>query len=146
VPNESLHPTLARHSAEAKNRLMRMNLSLAQRSLIAALSLSFTHFATAGNRGVVDGPDECANVRAENRSDALVVAKVKTGEPFTFESKEGDEWCKVSLASKKVGWMPCSCIRLFFTKKDWPSRTPTELAPTFGQEYYKVMRRAESGD
>jgi hypothetical protein len=125
---------------------MRTNLSLAQRSLIAALSLSFIRFATAGNRGVVDGPDECANVRAEKRADALVVAKVKTGEPFTFESKDGDEWCKVTLASKKVGWMQCSCIRLFFTKKDWPSRTPTEIAPTFGEEYYKVMRHAESGD
>ena len=32
---------------------MKTNLSLAQRSLIAVLSLSFTHFATAGNRGVV---------------------------------------------------------------------------------------------
>jgi hypothetical protein len=50
---------------------MRTNLSLAQRSLTAALSLSFTHFATAGNRGVVDGPAECANVQAEKRSDAL---------------------------------------------------------------------------
>jgi hypothetical protein len=54
---------LARHSAKAKNRLMRMNLSLAQRGLVAALSLSCTHFATAGNRGVIDGLDECANVK-----------------------------------------------------------------------------------
>src|SRR5205823_8745210 len=50
---------------------MRTNLSLVQRSLIAALSLSVAHFATAGNRGVVDGPDECANVHAQKRLDAL---------------------------------------------------------------------------
>jgi hypothetical protein len=49
---------------------MRMNLSLAQRSLIAALNLSFTHFATAGNRGVVDGPDGYANLRKDKRADA----------------------------------------------------------------------------
>jgi Bacterial SH3 domain len=134
------------HSAEAKDRLMRMNLWLAQRSLIAALSISFVHLAMADNRGVVDGPDECANLRSEKRKDAEVVAKLKTGEPFTFESKEGDQWCKVTLASKKVGWMQCSCIRLFITKKDWPHGTPPEIASTFGQEYHKVMRRAESGD
>ncbi len=74
--------------------LIRMNPSSARRSLILALSLSFTHFATAENRGVIDGPDECANVRAEKRSNAFVVAKAKTGQPFTFESKEGDEWCR----------------------------------------------------
>lgn len=132
--------------SEPRLRLMRRNLSLAQRSLIAALIMSFTDFAIADNRGVVDGPDECANVRAEKRPDALVVARVKTGEPFTFETKEGDEWCKVTLPSKKVGWMQSSCIRLFFTKKDWPHGTPTEIAPTFGRKYYKVMLRAESGD
>jgi len=71
MPNQSLHPTLARHSAEAKNRLTRTNLLLAQRSLTDALSLSFTHFVTAGNRDVVDGPGECANVHAEKGSDAL---------------------------------------------------------------------------
>ena len=71
MPNQSLYPTLARHSAEAKTRLMRTNPSLAQRSLTAALSLSLIHFATARDRVVVDGPDECANVHAEKRSDAL---------------------------------------------------------------------------
>jgi hypothetical protein len=40
-----------------------MNLSLAQRNLVAALSLSCTHLTTAGNRGVIDGLDECANVK-----------------------------------------------------------------------------------
>jgi hypothetical protein len=50
---------------------MKTNLSLAQRSLTPAPSLSFTHFVTAGNRGVVDGSDGCANVCAEKQSDAL---------------------------------------------------------------------------
>jgi hypothetical protein len=72
VPNQSLHPALARHSAEVKHRLMRTNLLLAQRSLIAALNLSVTHFATAGNRGVVDGPDGYANLRKDKRADAPV--------------------------------------------------------------------------
>jgi hypothetical protein len=131
-------------------------------SIVFGFGLCVASFAASEYRGVIDGPDACANVRAEKRSDALVVAKVKTGEPFTFESKrpvppddvngtppwerKGDEWCKVTLASKKVGWMQCSCIRLLFTKKDWPHGTPSEIAPTYGQEYYKVMRRAEEGD
>ncbi len=112
-----------------------------------ALGLTFAQCATAAeNRGVVDGPDACADVRAEKRSDARLVTKLKTSEPFTFESKKGDEWCKVILASGQTGWLRSSCVRLFFTKKDWPSATPAELAPTFGEEYYKVMRRAEAGD
>lgn len=131
-------------------------------SIVFGFGLSVASFAASEYRGVIDGPDACANVRAEKRSDALVVAKVKTGEPFTFESKrpvppddvddslpwerKGDEWCNVTLASKKVGWMQCNCIRLLFTKKDWPHGTPSEIAPTYGQEYYKVMRRAEEGD
>jgi aminopeptidase N len=44
---------LARHLAKGKNRVMKTNLSLTQRSLIAALSLSFICFATAVNRNAV---------------------------------------------------------------------------------------------
>src|SRR4051812_48722434 len=125
---------------------MKMNLPSLRRILVVTLGLSFAHFATAGYRGVVDGPDECADVRLDKRADARVVERLKTGEAFTFESKEGDGWCKVTLASGKTGWMQCNCVRLFFTKKSWPPGTPTELVPTFGQKYYKVMLRAESGD
>jgi uncharacterized protein YecT (DUF1311 family) len=61
--------------------MMRTNLSLAQRSLIAALSVSCNHFATAGNRGVVDGPDECANVRAElNKTYDALLKKIPDAE------------------------------------------------------------------
>jgi len=89
VPNQSLYPTLARHSAEAKTRSMRANPSLAQRSLTAARSLSCTHFATAGNRVVVDGPDECTNVHAEKRSDALDYSHRPVYTPFLTTSYKG---------------------------------------------------------
>jgi hypothetical protein len=55
-----------------------MNLSLAQRSLIAALSLSFTYFATAGNRGVVaQGRDRSvsASSGSSNNSTASPTSK-----------------------------------------------------------------------
>src|SRR3954465_11967389 len=125
---------------------MKISLPSLRRSLLVPLILSFGHFSNAEERGVIDGPADCGNVRSEKRTDAKAVAKIRMGEAFKFESKEGDEWCKVTLASGKTGWVPSTCVRLSFTRNDWPRKTPPEIAPTFGQEYYKVMRRAESGD
>src|SRR4051812_2781153 len=114
------------------------------RIAVVTLGLSFAHLANAENRGVIDGPDDCRNVRSEKRTNAESVAKIKIAEPFKFESKEADEWCKVTLASGKIGWVPSTCVRLFFTTNDWPRATPAEIGSSLG--YYKVMRRAETGD
>ena len=85
-------------------------------------------------------------LRATKGKDVPIVAKVKTGEAFSFEREEGDEWCKVKLRSEKSGWMQCSCIRLFFTKNDLPHHTPSELAPTFGEIYLNTIQRAAAGE
>jgi len=60
---------------------MKMNLFSAQRSLIATLSISFTHFAIAQNRGVVDLPtiqaaDETADVSYKSPSETKVLESV----------------------------------------------------------------------
>lgn len=103
--------------------------------------LSIVPFASAQDRGVIDDPAGSVNVQAHNRPDAAIIAKVKTGEQVSFECKEGDKWCKVTLASGKSGWVPSNCITRYFTKKDLP-RKGGEL----GVDYYKVARSAAQGD
>lgn len=92
-------------------------------------------------RGVIDDPSGAVNVRADNRPDAAIIAKIKTGERISFDCKEGDKWCKITLASGKSGWVQSNCIKHYFTMKDLP-RKGGEL----GVEYYKVARRAAQGD
>jgi uncharacterized protein YgiM (DUF1202 family) len=71
-------------------------------------TLAFAPLVKAGQRGVINDPDGYVNLRAGNSAEAEVIAKVKTGEPFTFERKADAEWCKVTLASGKSGWMHLS--------------------------------------
>ncbi|MEP6777830.1 MAG: SH3 domain-containing protein, partial [Chthoniobacterales bacterium] len=68
------------------------------------LCLALTRSEAEGTRGVIDDPDGYVNVRASNGADAGVVAKVKAGEPFTFEYEPGADWCKVTLKSGQTGW------------------------------------------
>ena len=103
------------------------------------------------HRGVIDDPDGYVNVRKEQRADAPVVAKVKTDEPFSFERKEKDQWCKVKLSSGATGWMHYSRIRLFFTKDNLPGKPEEgdeidEQARKHGVNYYEVTQAAARGD
>jgi hypothetical protein len=41
-------------------------------------------------RGVIDDPAGSVDVRADNRTDAAIIAKVKTGEQVSFDCKEGN--------------------------------------------------------
>jgi hypothetical protein len=117
-----------------------------------AVSRKYEAFAeVSSHRGVIDDPDGYVNVRAAGRPDAPVVAKVKKDEPFSFERKEDDEWCRVRLASGKSGWMHYSRIMLFFTQKDLPEKPEKddeieEQARSQGIDYYGATQGAVRGD
>ncbi len=116
--------------------------------------LTFALPARAQRMGVIDDPDGFVNLRAGKSADAVVVAKVKTGETFTFASDHDPDWYKVTLPSGKSGWMHLSRIRLFFTEKDLPSAEkdpagPSEIddvARSHGFDYAAGTRRAARGD
>jgi hypothetical protein len=90
-------------------------------------------------------------VRKDRSVDAPVVAKVKANEPFSFERKENDTWCKTKLDSGVTGWMHYSRIKLFFTKDDLPGKPEKgdeidEQASKQGINYYEVTQAAARGD
>src|ERR1043166_22912 len=76
----------------------------------------------SGYPGVIDDPSGYVNVLGDKQPDAAIIANVKTGERVSFECKEGDKWCKVTLGSRKSGWVPSNCIKRYFTIKDWPRK------------------------
>jgi uncharacterized protein YgiM (DUF1202 family) len=84
--------------------------------LVLVSVFAFAPLAQAQQAGVIDDPDGFVNVRAGKSADAAVIATVKTDEPFTFECENDAEWCKVTLASGKSGWMHLSRIRLHYTE------------------------------
>jgi Bacterial SH3 domain len=116
--------------------------------------LAFPPLAQAQRAGVIDDPTGSVDVRAEKNADAAVIATVKNGEPFTFESENDADWYKVTLASGKSGWMHLSHIRLHFTEKNLPSREKDpageseidQFAGGRGLNYAAVTRRAARGD
>jgi hypothetical protein len=102
-------------------------------------------------RGVIDDPDGYVNLRKEKRADAPVITKVKAGEPFQFNKREGEDWCQVKLKSGVSGWMHCSRIKLYFIKGDLPD-TPDEngdidkQAREHGVTFYEVAQGAARGE
>jgi Bacterial SH3 domain len=99
-----------------------------------------TFVPDTGGRGVIDDPSGYVNVLADKQPDAAVIAKVKTGDPVSFECKVGGKWCRVTLRSGKSGWVPSNRIKLYFTIKDL--RKGSEL----GEANRKLARRAARGD
>ena len=112
----------------------------------------FLEFAEVSEfRGVIDDPDGYVNLRKEKRADAPVVTKVKAGEPFQFQKKEGEDWCRVKLKSGVSGWMHYSRIKLYFTKDDLPGKSKNgdeidEQAREQGINYQDVTQAAVRGD
>jgi len=110
--------------------------------------------ARAQRAGVIDDPAGYVNVRADKNEESEVIATVKPGEPFTFQRDGNEEWCKVTLASGKSGWIPLSAVRLHFTDKDLPidEKDPAglseidEFALGKGFHYARDTRRAARGD
>jgi Bacterial SH3 domain len=122
--------------------------------LVIGCVFAFAPLAEAQGTGVINDPDGFVNVRAEKSADAAVIATVKASEPFTFECENGADWCKVTLASGKSGWMQRSTIRLHFTEKDLPTRGEDpageseieQFARGQGFNYVADTRRAARGD
>ena len=111
--------------------------------------LGASSFAT--QRGIINDPDGSTNVRAAQGADAAVVAKVRTGEAFDFESAEDSEWWRVTLSSGKTGWMHKSRIRFHFTIDEIPVKDEegSEVAH-YGKErgfdYCATARAAAQGE
>jgi hypothetical protein len=122
-------------------------------AVMFACALVFAQGVSAHNRAVINDPDGNVNVRAGSSAEAAIVAKVRSGETFTFECDDAAEWCKVRLSSGKRGWMHRSRIRWHYTEKDLP-KTPKksdeseidEFARRRGFDYATVTRRAARGD
>ncbi len=122
--------------------------------VLFACVLVFAALAQAQRAGVIDDPAGSVDVRAGKSVDAAVIATVKNGEPFTFQCENGADWCKVTLASGKSGWIQLGSIRLRFTEKDLPSlkKDPAgeseidQFARWRGLKYAAVTRRAARGD
>jgi hypothetical protein len=113
--------------------------------------MALIHASTAGERGVISDPDGFTNVRAEQRADAAVVARVKVGEVFEFEGSEGSEWWKVTLASGKSGWMHSSRIRFHFKLDEIPEKDDEgsevgHYAKARGFDYCATARAATKGE
>jgi hypothetical protein len=122
--------------------------------LLGFAVLASAQSAEPESRGTLDDPNG-GDLRAEQRSDAAVVAMLKAGEPFTYQCGTNAEWCQVTLASGKKGWIEQGRIRYYFTEKDLPvqekkpSRNLSEIdsmARGRGLNYALVTRRAARGD
>lgn len=104
-------------------------------------------------RAVIDDPDGFTNVRAEPNAKSAVVAKVKGGEVFTFTfevSSRDSEWCPVTLASGKKGYMHADRVLLHRTMAELASRKPdyeiTEDALRRLFDYLTLARAAARGE
>ena len=131
-----------------------MKTHLARRFFLGLLIiLASARLAAGQTRGVIEDPDGFVNVRADKNTDSTVIAKVKVGEPFTFERDGDADWCKVTLRSGKTGWMHYSRIRLHVTDADLSQKPKGKDETELGEygrsrkvDYYAVLRRAARGE
>jgi uncharacterized protein YgiM (DUF1202 family) len=122
--------------------------------LLLVIALASNPLASAQLRGVISDPDGFVNLRSANNTSSSIVAKVKEGQVFTIEQDGTDDWAKVTLRSKRSGWMHRSRIRLYFTEDDLAKKSDvpdgeTELTAygrSRGVDYYGVARRALRGN
>lgn len=119
--------------------------------LVLWINLALAQFALAGIRGTINDPDGFTNLRAKPAENAVVVARVKSGEVFQCEYVEAESktWWKVTLASGKTGWMHSSRIRMVVMPKDLEVAENDEAvtyARARGADFLKLMRGAAKGD
>ncbi|HEV2842724.1 MAG TPA: SH3 domain-containing protein [Chthoniobacterales bacterium] len=131
-------------------------VKISRRVLVFAAGLvvvAATHVSAKETRAVIDDPDGFTNVRVEPNAKSAVVAKVKRGEVFTFTfepSSQGVEWCAVTLASGKKGYMHADRVFLHSTMAELASRKPddeiTEKAARRLFDYLALARAAARGE
>ncbi|QIF01473.1 SH3 domain-containing protein [Roseimicrobium sp. ORNL1] len=132
-----------------------MNLNRLARN--AALTLGLVLFSCVGVRaqeqGVIDDPDGYTNVRSKPDTSAPVVAKVNTGEVFTYETEgipQYPKWLKVTLPSGKTGWMHASRIVIRGNMEELKDGSPTDEINIYGKgkgiDYYPLARAAARGE
>ncbi len=118
----------------------------------ALLIVALTPFAGAQNRGVINDPDGFTNVRAKPSAESAIMAKVRTGEVFTFEYRGGSyaEWVKVTPVSGRTGWMHASRVRIHAAPADIVDGGPGDEvnvhARREGLDYYALARGAAKGE
>jgi hypothetical protein len=128
-----------------------MHFDMIKPCLIVVLGLSLLHAVAAQDLGVISDPDGFTNLRKEQDANSAVVARVKDGEVFEFESKEGAEWWEVTLASGKSGWMHRSRIRLHYTLDEMPEKDEegdevSYYGKAHGFDYSATARAAVHGE
>lgn len=115
--------------------------------LFAAPVLTFAD----GVPGVISDPDGFSNLRSAKSTDSAVVAKVKAGEVFEFNSGEGGAaWMSVTLKNGKTGFLHSSRVRFHATMKELANTFPkdeiNEYTKPKGIDYYPMARAAAKGD
>ncbi len=132
-------------------------VKISRRVLVFAAGLvvvAATHVSAEETRAVIDDPDGFTNVRVEPNAKSAVVAKVKRGEVFTFTfevSNRDSEWCAVTLASGKKGYMHSDRVLLHKTMAELASKKPdddeiTEEAVRRLFDYLALARAAARGE
>ena len=119
--------------------------------VVGLVVIAATNVSAKETRAVIDDPDGFTNVRAEPNAKSAIVAKVKRGEVFTFEvSNQSSEWCAVTLASGKKGYMHADRVFLHRTMAELASTKPdyevSENALRRLFDYLALARAAARGE
>jgi hypothetical protein len=121
--------------------------------VVGLVVVAATNVFADERRAVIDDPDGFTNVRAEPNAKSAVVAKVKRGEVFTFTfevSSRDSEWCAVTLASGKKGYIHADRVLLHRTMAELARTKPdyevTEDALHRLFDYLTLARAAARGE
>lgn len=118
---------------------------------ILFLILAMLPAATAEDRGVIVNAEGFTGLRSTPKADAAVVAKVRSGESFAFETGEDPEWSRVTLASGEAGWVLTSLLRFHYTLDEIPPADEEnsevgDYAARRGFDYCVTARGAAQGE
>jgi hypothetical protein len=139
---------------ERAGRIQATVVNFARWVFVVAVGLvvaAATHVFADVQQAVIDDPDGFTNVRAEPDAKSAIVAKVKRGQVFTFAgSYPPSEWCAITLASGKKGYIHADRVLLHRTMAELADTKPTdeivEYTRRSGIDYFAVARAAARGD
>lgn len=118
--------------------------------ILLMLGLVSLH-AVAATVGVIDPAMGFSPLRAEASGTAKIVRRIKSFEPFEFETQEGSDWCKVTLGGGLTGWVDGHDILIHFDANHLPRNSKDEseveqLARGHGFSYGVTAQNAVRGD